>query len=115
MRYIARVLEPSSSSPNKPALSLVLLREYLSASISVAILTLACWFVTPFTGYGAISLIYLLGVLIAGITLNRGPVLLFAALSALAWNFLFIPPRFTLHIAKVEDALTFVTYFIIAI
>ena len=43
------------------------------------------------------------------------PDALFAALSALAWNFLFIPPRFTLHIAKVEDALTFATYFIIAI
>ena len=47
--------------------------------------------------------------------LSRGPVLLVAALSALSWNFLFIPPLFTLHIAKIEDALTFATYFIIAI
>jgi two-component system sensor histidine kinase KdpD len=47
--------------------------------------------------------------------LNRGPVLLVAALSALSWNFLFIPPLFTLHIAKLEDGLTFATYFIIAI
>jgi two-component system sensor histidine kinase KdpD len=47
--------------------------------------------------------------------LNRGPVLLVAALSALAWNFLFIPPLFTFHIAKLEDALTFATYFVIAI
>ena len=43
------------------------------------------------------------------------PVLLVAALSAFSWNFLFIPPLFTLHIAKLEDALTFATYFIIAI
>jgi two-component system sensor histidine kinase KdpD len=48
-------------------------------------------------------------------TLSRGPVLLVATLSALSWNFLFIPPRFTLHIANVEDALTFATYFIIAL
>ena len=47
--------------------------------------------------------------------LSRGPVLLVAALSALSWNFLFIPPLFTLHIAKIEDALTFAAYFIIAI
>ena len=47
--------------------------------------------------------------------LSRGPVLLVAALSALSWNFLFIPPLFTLHIAKFEDALTFATYFIIAL
>ena len=78
-------------------------------------LTLGCWLLTPFTGYGAISLIFLLGVLLAGMVLSRGPVLLVAALSALSWNFLFIPPRFTLHIAKLEDALTFATYFIIAL
>jgi two-component system sensor histidine kinase KdpD len=47
--------------------------------------------------------------------LSRGPVLLVATLSALSWNFLFIPPRFTFHIAKLEDALTFVTFFIIAV
>jgi two-component system sensor histidine kinase KdpD len=83
--------------------------------VGVAALTVACWFLTPLTGYGAISLIFLLGVLLAGMVLNRGPVLLVAALSALSWNFLFIPPLFTLHIAKFEDALTFATYFIIAI
>lgn len=81
----------------------------------MAALTIGCWLLTPLTGYAAISLIYLLGVLLAGMILSRGPVLLVATLSALCWNFLFIPPRFTLHIAKVEDALTFITFFIIAL
>ena len=89
--------------------------EYGTALAGIAVLTVLCWFLTPLIGHGGISLIYLLGVLLAGMVLNRGPVLLGAALSALAWNFLFIPPRFTLHIAKVEDALTFVTFFIVAI
>src|SRR4029453_135369 len=95
--------------------SLAPLKEYVSAVIGVAAVTIACCLLTPLTGYGAISLIFLLGVLLAGMVLNRGPVLLVAALSALSWNFLFIPPLFTLHIAKIEDALTFATYFIIAI
>ena len=102
--------EHVSSAP-----SLAPLKEYVSAVIGVAAVTVACWLLTPLTGYGAISLIFLLGVLLAGMVLNRGPVLLVAALSALSWNFLFIPPLFTLHIAKLEDALTFATYFIIAI
>jgi len=51
----------------------------------------------------------------SGMILGRGPVLLVAALSAISWNFLFIPPLFTLHIAKFEDGLTFATYFIIAL
>lgn len=90
-------------------------KQYLVVVVGVAALTGACWLLTPWTGYGAISLIYLLGVLLAATILSRGPVLLVAMLSALAWNFLFIPPRFTFHIDKVEDALTFVVYFIIAL
>jgi two-component system sensor histidine kinase KdpD len=91
------------------------LKEYITAVVGVSALTITCWLLTPLTGYAAISLIFLLGVLLAGMVLSRGPVLLVAALSALSWNFLFIPPLFTLHIAKIEDALTFAAYFIIAI
>jgi two-component system, OmpR family, sensor histidine kinase KdpD len=130
MRYIERVLGTTSSrnverpSPGErsnghdPLSSpppFVPLKQYLTAIAGVAALTLACWLLTPLTGYAAISLIYLLGVLLAGMVLSRGPVLLVATLSALSWNFLFIPPRFTLHIAKLEDALTFAAYFIIAL
>jgi len=122
----SRAIEQQSSEPLDKAKtngdefvssqpSLAPLKEYISAVIGVAAVTVACWLLTPLTGYGAISLIFLLGVLLAGMVLNRGPVLVVAALSALSWNFLFIPPLFTLHIAKLEDALTFATYFIIAI
>lgn len=89
--------------------------EYLTAVAGVIALTIACWAITPLTGYAAIALIFLLGVLLAGMVLHLGPVLVVAALSALSWNFLFIPPRFTLHIAKLEDALMFATYFIVAV
>ena len=130
MRYIEHVLGTSSSRhaeqsflgegsngrdpvPSPPPFAP--LKQYFTAVAGVAALTIACWLLTPLTGYAAISLIYLLGVLLAGMVLSRGPVLLVATLSALAWNFLFIPPRFTLHIDKVEDALTFAAYFIIAL
>ncbi len=90
-------------------------REYAIAAAGVGFLTIACWLLTGLTGYASIALIFLLGVVLAGMILNRGPVLLVAALSALSWNFLFIPPLFTLHIAKVQDALMFLTYFVVAI
>ena len=101
--------------PGSSSRSYAPFRQYLIAVSGVILLTCACWVLTPFTGYGGISLIFLLGVLLAGMVLSRGPVLLVAALSALSWNFLFIPPRFTFHIAKLEDALTFATYFIVAL
>ncbi len=130
MRYIERVLGTSSSrgveqlspgerlnghDPVSAPPPFVPLKQYLTAVAGVVALTIACWLLTPLTGYAAISLIYLLGVLLAGMVLSRGPVLLVATLSALSWNFLFIPPRFTLHIAKLEDALTFATFFVIAL
>lgn len=89
--------------------------EYVTAVAGVVALTVACWFLTPLTGYTGIALVYLLAVLLAGMMLKRGPVLLAAALSALSWNFMFIPPRFTFHIAKLEDTLMFATYFIVAL
>jgi two-component system, OmpR family, sensor histidine kinase KdpD len=134
MRYIKPVVEASSSraieqQSSEPSIraktngeehllstpSFAPLTEYAMAVTGVAALTVVCWLITPLTGHGAISLIFLLGVLLAGMVLNRGPVLLAATLSAFSWNFLFIPPLFTLHIAKLEDGLTFATYFIVAI
>ena len=43
------------------------------------------------------------------------PVLIAAILSALIWNFFFIPPIFTFHISNTEDLLMFLMYFIIAL
>jgi two-component system sensor histidine kinase KdpD len=42
------------------------------------------------------------------------PVMLSALLSALIWNFFFIPPIMTLHIGTPEDGLMFLMYFVIA-
>jgi two-component system sensor histidine kinase KdpD len=42
-------------------------------------------------------------------------VLLAGFLSAVAWDYLFIPPRFTLTIGRLEDFLLFVTYFVVAL
>jgi len=42
------------------------------------------------------------------------PVLLSALLSALIWDFFFIPPHFTLHIGSTEDVIMLLMYFVIA-
>lgn len=90
-------------------------REYCAAAGAVAVLTCVCWFLKPITGYWSISFIYLTCVLLTGLVLSRGPVLLTATLSALLWNFLFIPPLFTFYIGKAQDSLMFSMYFIVAL
>jgi K+-sensing histidine kinase KdpD len=65
--------------------------------------------------YHVVSYILLFVVSIISTFLGIGPVLLAATLSALVWNFLFIPPHWTFHIDKTEDILIFGLFFIIAL
>ena len=69
----------------------------------------------PWFGYQAIGLIELFAVLLIAIYLGRGPALLAALASALAWNYLFITPRFTFAISSAADAVLLVLYFVIAL
>jgi two-component system sensor histidine kinase KdpD len=71
--------------------------------------------ILAYTGYWAVSLFYLLAVVLAATRLRRWPTLFLAALSALLWDFLFIPPRFTFYITHLHDFLMFGAYFVIAL
>lgn len=61
------------------------------------------------------GLIFLLTVVVLALFLGRGPVLLAGALSALVWDYFFLPPRYTFVIARAEDAILFGLYFAVAI
>ena len=81
----------------------------------VAAVTSVCWFLQRAIGYEAVSLVYLLGVVLLALVLNRWAVLLAAALSALLWDFLFIPPLFTFRIDSAQDGMMVATYFVVAL
>ena len=99
----------------KPGRRTALLTEYIIAVMLTVLVTGAAAVLEPLTGYLAIALLYLLLVVAAGIKLHRGPVLLIAASSALVWDFFFIPPRFNLHIADLNDLAMFSMFFVVAI
>lgn len=65
--------------------------------------------------YLVVSFILLFVVSIMATYMGIGPVLLAATLSALIWNYFFIPPHNTFHIDKTEDILMFGMFFIIAL
>lgn len=81
----------------------------------VALVTLANFAMSGITGYWSLALFYLLGILLMGLKLGRGPLLLAAAASSLAWDYLFIPPLYTFYIAKFEDALMLFLFFVVAL
>lgn len=90
-------------------------RQYVVAMVATCLTTLFCMPLLEVIGYSAISLIYLTVVIILGLFLGRGPLVLAAAISALSWDFFFIPPQFTLHVGIIEDYLTLIIYFAVAL
>ena len=84
----------------------------LAIAVVVTALSLSIF---AYTGYWAVALFYLLAVVIAGMRLRRWPTIFLAALSAMLWNFLFIPPRFTFYISQFQDFMMFGAYFVIAL
>jgi two-component system sensor histidine kinase KdpD len=110
------------ATPGKGAVAS--LREPVPAStiaefswVLVSVFTIAslCWALVGYTGYMFVALVFLLAVVLAALRFSRGPVLAMATLSAVCWNYLFIPPIFTFHIGRPEDWIMFGMFFIVAL
>lgn len=66
-------------------------------------------------GYRVAALVLLVTVSLLAMVFDVFPVLFSAVLSALVWDFFFIPPRFTIHVDTTEDTILLVMYFVIAL
>jgi two-component system sensor histidine kinase KdpD len=90
-------------------------KNYIFA-VSVILLTVAlCLPIETKTGYQPISFVLLFVILILSMLFRLGPVLVASAVSAVAWDYFFITPRFTLEITRPEDFLAFCMFFIVAL
>jgi two-component system sensor histidine kinase KdpD len=92
-----------------------LLREHGLALGAVAALTALCREFEWVAGYTMPALVYLLAILLAAFRFSRWPMLFMAAVSALAWNFFFIPPLYTFDIKKPEDIFLLLMFFAVAL
>ena len=81
----------------------------------VLLVSLGCFYGSPYIGYKTVAVILLMTVSLTAMLFEILPVLTSAVLSAIIWNFFFIPPIFTLHIDNTEDSLIFLLYFSIAL
>ena len=68
-----------------------------------------------YVAYHALGLIYMLAFCLSSVLLTNFSVALAATLSALIWNFGFIPPRFTFAISLGEDWLMLLLYLVTAV
>lgn len=91
------------------------LKQYGLAAGAVAATGLANLALAQLAGPRVPGLVFLLVVVMLALFVGRGPVLLAGALSALVWNFFFLPPRFTFIISGAEDGILFAAYFLVAL
>ncbi|MFA6457219.1 MAG: DUF4118 domain-containing protein, partial [Bacteroidota bacterium] len=88
--------------------------QYVISAFIIFVSALACFPFSEYLGYQTVSLILLLIVVLLPLKFGVGPVLLAAAMSAMLWNFFYIPPKFTFAIGHPQDILMFLAYFAIA-
>jgi two-component system sensor histidine kinase KdpD len=105
-RYKEKVSLPSFTSN---------LRHYFTSTIIITLTAIICFLIKDFIGYQVVSFALLFVVSTLAFFYGTGPILLSASLSAIIWDFFFIPPPYTLHVDKPEDMLMLVMFFIIAL
>jgi len=88
--------------------------HYFLSAIIIAGTAIICAPLANSQNYHVVSFILLFVVSILATFMETGPVLVSSTLSAILWNFFFIPPHYTFHIEKTEDILIFGLFFIIA-
>ncbi|CAN5425445.1 hypothetical protein BH09BAC5_BH09BAC5_18680 [soil metagenome] len=90
------------------------IRQYLISVFAVVFISAVCYSLSSLIGYKVVALILLVSVSLVAMFFDFLPVMLAALLSALIWDYFFIPPKFTFHVNDAEDALMLLMYFFIA-
>jgi len=90
-------------------------RQYAIAAAVLVGVGVVNELLVPFTGPRVPGFVFLLAVVLLALFLGRGAVLFAGAASALAWNYFFLPPKFTLIISSTEDGVLFGLYFVVAL
>jgi two-component system, OmpR family, sensor histidine kinase KdpD len=89
--------------------------RFVWAVVTTAVCTAVAFVMYPRFDLSNLVMVYLLGVTIAGLRLGRGPSLLTSLLNVAAFDFFFVPPRFTLAITDGQYVVTFAVMLIIAL
>lgn len=87
---------------------------YAAALVVVAVSTLLAWVLFGQSELADVVMVQLLGVVIVSVRFRYGPSLLAAVLSALAFEFFFLPPFFSFAISNLRHAVTFAVMLVVA-
>ena len=89
--------------------------RYLAALLLTLLCTGIAAVMNPYLELSNLVMIYLLGVAATGLWLGRGPSVMTAVLNVAAFDFFFVPPRFTFAVGDAQYLITFAVMLIIAL
>lgn len=115
--YVIHAEDERSDAPSHspPRASLFRMRDYGWASSIVIVSAFLAKFLQHHLSLSNLSLVFLIGVLTAAVRFGLWPSIFACVLSALIYNFFFIPPLYTFSIASPQETLAFIVYFLVAI
>jgi two-component system, OmpR family, sensor histidine kinase KdpD len=89
--------------------------DYGTGLLFLILATALCFLMYPHLDLSNLIMVYLLGVMVTAIECGRGPAILVSLLSVLAFDFFFVPPRFTLRVEDAQYIVTFIVMFLVAL
>lgn len=89
--------------------------QYILSVLLILVASSICYILSPIMDYKIVAFVLLVIVSTLALFFDILPVLLAATISALIWDFFFIPPRFTFQISSTADSILLLMYFIIAL
>jgi len=90
-------------------------RRYGAALLVSLLSTAVAAVMYPYLELTNLVMVYLLGATVAALRLGRGPASLVALLNVAAFDFCFVPPRFTFAVTDWQYAVTFVVMLLVAL
>ena len=91
------------------------LSDYGTGILYLVLATLACFAMYPYFNLSNLIMVYLLAVMLTATECGRGPAILSSLLSVLAFDFFFVPPRFSFSVEDAQYILTFVVMCVVGL
>jgi len=90
-------------------------KGYAWAAVATAVSTAVCWPMVDWFDLSNLVMIYLMGAILVALRHGRGPGAMVASLNVVAFDFFFVPPRFSFAVSDSQYLVTFAVMLIVAL
>jgi len=90
-------------------------RQYAAAILAVVVVSAIGFLFQDWVNYQTLAMFYLIAQVLLALVVGRWPTLLAAVLSAIIWEYVFVPPMYSFELEGLYDEMTVLTYCVVAL